>query len=69
MAKDEDYEEQEEVVDDEDPYSEKGRGEMLEDDEISSEEQGFLEGYDSANKEEKETKDKDSEEEEESESE
>ena len=50
MAND-DENKDDEVYDDEDPYSERGRKEMRDDDEISSEEEGFLEGYDEAEEE------------------
>ncbi len=52
MAKHKEYEENEdEAIDIEDPYSGKGRKEMLDGDEISSEEEGFMEGYDEAEEE------------------
>jgi hypothetical protein len=35
-------------------YDEEGREEQVEDDEISPEEEGFMQGYDSADEEEKE---------------
>ncbi len=42
------YVEYDELIDDEDLYSSKSRSEMLDNDEISSGEDGFLEGYDYA---------------------
>lgn len=43
-----DLEEEEDWIDNQDVYSERARLEMVEDDEISSEEDGFMEGYDAA---------------------
>ncbi len=40
--------EEDKVVEDEDIYSEKARVLLLEDDEISAEEDGFMEGYEEA---------------------
>jgi len=55
-------EEKEETI-----YDEEGREELVEDGEISPEEAGFMQGYDSADEEEKKEEEKDEEEKEEKE--
>jgi hypothetical protein len=45
----------EDVVEDENVYGEGGREEMVDNDEISAEEEGFMKGYDSAEAKEEET--------------